>query len=394
MERFARLVLVDPAGTVLGALPPVRAEMPWWQEVSDVVPAVRAAYGLDVTVLRILGADQPDPHGGTVTYLAQYDGPAPSGLEPAVVDDAPQPHRLPYAVPGGPARSLAWARDVLGWPAARAHQQRTWNLSAIWRLDGPDGRTAWLKQVPPFFGHEGATLRWLNEAVPGAGPPLIAAGAEGRVLLAHVPGRDGYGAGPADLDAVAEVHHRIQRAAADAVDVLAAAGVPDRRGPRFATWVRAALVGHDVDALVPDLDDRLAALAACGLPDTLVHGDLHAGNARLREGAPPVVFDWGDSTLGHPALDALRLTGDLSPADREAVLDRWTDRWRALVPGADPRRAVALVQPLYPLCMAAVYATFLANIEPAEHPFHRRDVPDQLARVAARLAEERPTVSG
>jgi Ser/Thr protein kinase RdoA (MazF antagonist) len=193
---------------------------------------------------------------------------------------------------------------------------------------------------------------------------------------------------------VAEVHHRIQRAALGAVDGLAAAGVPDRRGPRFAAFVRGALAGHDLDALVPDLDARLGALADCGLPDTLVHGDLHAGNARLRDGAPPVVFDWGDSSLGHPAFDVLRLTGDLEPDDREAVVAAWANRWRAVVPGADPERAVALARPLAPLNGAAVYATFLANIEPAEHPYHRRDVPDSLAEVAAQLARERPTVGG
>jgi hypothetical protein len=394
VERSARLVLVDAAGTVFGALPPVKTAMPWWQEVSDVVPAVREAFGVDVTVLRILGADRPEPHGGTVTYLAQVDGPPPRGLAPAEVDPTPQPHRLPYAVPGGPDRTLAWARDVLDPPAVTAHQQRTWNLSAIWRLDGPDGPRAWLKQVPPFFRHEGAVLRWLGDAVPGAAPPLIAAGDEGRVLVAHVPGEDGYDAGAAAREAVAAVHHRIQVAAMPAVDTLARAGVPDRRGPKLAAWIRSALAGHDLDAVIPDLERRLAAVAACGLPDTLVHGDLHGGNARLRAGEPPVVFDWGDSSLGCPAVDIHRLTGDLDPDGRERMIAAWARRWRAVVPGADPERAVALVGPVYPLFLAAAYATFLANIEPAEQPYHRRDVPNSLADVAARLARERSTVGG
>ncbi len=293
-------MLVDAAGNLLGALPPVPVAMPYWQEVSDVVAAVRDAYGIDVTVLRLLEADRPAPHGGTVTYLAELDGPPPPGLRKVAEDRRPRPHplRLPYAEPGGPARSVAWARERLGWPAMTATQQRTWNLSAIWRLDGPDGRRAWLKQVPPFFGHEGAVLRWLDDALPGVAPHLIAAGDEGRLLLGDMPGADGYGAGVAQVAAIAAVQHRIQRRAVAATGELAAAGVPDRRGPRLGEWIRAELAGHEpaVDTVLPDLDARLAALAACGLPDTLVHGDLHAGNTRVGAG-PPVIFDWGDSSL-------------------------------------------------------------------------------------------------
>ena len=228
-------MLVDAAGDLLGALPPVPVAMPYWQEASDVVAAAREAYGIDVTVLRLLEADRPAPHGGTVTYLAQLDGPPPPDLREVAEDLRPRPHplRLPYAEPGGPARSLAWARERLGWPAMTAVQQRTWNLSAIWRLDGPDGRRVWLKQVPPFFDHEGAVLRWLDGALPGVAPHLIAAGDEGRVLLGDVPGVDGYDADVAQVQAIAAVHHRVQVRAAAANGELAAAGVPDRRGPRL-----------------------------------------------------------------------------------------------------------------------------------------------------------------
>ena len=57
MGRAVTLVLLDPAGAPLGALPPVDVEMPWWQEVSDVVAAVRARDGVDVQVLRLLDVD-------------------------------------------------------------------------------------------------------------------------------------------------------------------------------------------------------------------------------------------------------------------------------------------------------------------------------------------------
>ena len=58
--RTVALVLVDPSGALLGALPPVEFGTPWWQEVSEVVDAVAA----DVTVLRLLHGDRPAPPGG------------------------------------------------------------------------------------------------------------------------------------------------------------------------------------------------------------------------------------------------------------------------------------------------------------------------------------------
>ncbi len=403
-----RLVLVDGAGTPLGALPPFDRPDPWWQHVAAVVAEARARFGVRVAVLRLLHAERPEPPGGALTFLAELDGAPPPGLLPVDgLDLAPHPLRAPYAEPGGPARSLAWAAAALtgaGWSGVTATQIRTWNLSAIWRLDEcpPDGRgrdatgrprRAWLKQVPPFFQHEAAVLRWLGEAVPGAAPPLVAAGDEGRILLHDVPGEDGWNASPAEREAIAAVHHRIQLASLGAVDQLVAAGVPDRRGPLLGRWIRERLtawrpapgeVVPDVAALLAGMDARIAAGQECGLPDSLVHGDLHAGNARLG-GGPPVVIDWGDSTVGNPAADILRLADRLDRADEAALVGPWAARWRAAVPGCDPARAVRLWRPVAELYLAAVYAAFLAGIEPSEHPYHSGDVAPCLRRAADQM---------
>jgi hypothetical protein len=403
VDRTVRLVLVDGAGAPLGALPPFRATEPWWQEVAGVVAEARARFGVPVAVLRLLRAERPEPPGGVVTFLAEVDGAPPAGLAPVEgVDMSPHPLRAPYAEPGGPARSVAWATGVLagaGWSGVTATQVRTWNLSAIWRLDecvppgggGRRPRRAWLKQVPPFFRHEAAVLRWLGTAVPGAAPRLAAAGDEGRILLDDAPGADGWDAGPAEREAIVAVHHRIQVASLGAVGALAAGGVPDRRGPRLGRWVRDRLSAWrpapgeavpDVTALLADMDARIAAVQACGLPDTLVHGDLHAGNTRLG-GGPPVVIDWGDSTVGSPVADILRLTDGLAAAAAAPLIAGWAARWRGAVPGCDPERAVRLWRPVAELYLAAVYAAFLAGIEPSEHPYHAGDVAPCLRRAAA-----------
>lgn len=387
------LVLLDDTGVLLGALPPFTVPMPWWQEVSDVVAAVRARDGLDVQVLRLLdGAGDGRPAaGGRVTYLAQVCGRPAVAVEPADPDLSPHPRRAAYARPGAPAASVGWATDALaalGTPGAVAIQQRTWNLSAIWRLDAGGAPVAWLKQVPRFFGHEPAALSLVAGYAPGLVPPLLAAGDEGRMLLAHVPGEDRHDAGADVCARIAEAFHPVQARFAGRIDDLLGAGLPDGRLSAEPLRRVAEPYLDTVDGLrdlIAGLPRRLDAVAACGLPDTLVHGDLHPGNTRF-DGDRPVILDWGDATAGHPAHDILRLTGGLADADAAALIADWAARWRADAPGCDPERAVELMRPVAALRSAVVYAGFLAAIEPAEWPYHASDVPEQLgAAVAAAL---------
>jgi hypothetical protein len=304
------------------------------------------------------------------------------------VDLSPQPHRPAYAQPGGPAASIGWAvaaLDALGSPGAVAHQQRIWNLSAIWRLDAAGAPVAWLKQVPRFFWHEPAVLGLVSGVSPGLVPPLLAAGDEGRMLLAHVPGRDGYGAGAEVCAEIADEFHPVQVHFAGQVDELLATGMPDRR---LAVEPFAAAAAPFLDRieglreLIDGLPRRLAEIAACGLPDTLVHGDLHPGNTRIGSGSP-VIMDWGDSSVSHPAYDILRLTGDLPREQAAELTAAWALRWRTVAAGSDPVRAVELMRPLAALFGAVTYAGFLANIEPSEHPYHASDVPGSFVAAVA-----------
>jgi hypothetical protein len=383
--RTVTLVLLDATGAPLGALPPLDVTLPWWQQVDDVVPAVRARDGLDVQVLRLLHGDLPHPPGGHVTYLAQLAEPAQVGLRPAEVDLSPQPHRAAYAEPGGPAASIRWAvaaLEALGSPGATAIQNRTWNLSAIWRLDVAGAPVAWLKQVPRFFGHEAAVLGLISGVSPGLVPPLLAAGEAGRMLLAHVPGEDKHDADAGVCAVIAEEFHPGQTAFAGRVDELLATGMPDARlaVEPFARVAEPYLDKIDgLRALIDDLPRRLDEVAACDMPDTIVHGDLHPGNTRLDGAGTLVIMDWGDATAGQPARDILRLTEHLPPAEAEELTAAWALRWRVDVPGCDPLRAVELFRPVAELQASLAYAGFLANIEPAEHPYHADDVPGHLA---------------
>ncbi|MGW4498613.1 phosphotransferase family protein [Micromonospora sp. NPDC004336] len=389
-HRTVTLALVDAAGTPLGALPPFDVPSPWWQEVAPVVAEARRRYGVEVAVLRLLGGDDTGTVGGAVTYVGQVDEPPATPLTPAKMELSADPLRAPYAEPGGPARSLEWATGELrrlGRPVETVIQQRTWNLSAVWRLDGPGG-TAWLKQVPVFFRHEAVVLRWLGRAAPGKTSTLLADDGDGRMLLDHVPGEDRYGAPIEERLAMAADFHPVQvRSVADVAE-LVAAGVPDLRAPRLAGWIRDRLAGHDtspVESVLAGLPARLDEVGGCGLPETLVHGDLHPGNVRACEGRN-VVIDWGDAFVGHPAFDVLRLTEGLPADDAAPVLSEWCARWRADVPGCAPERAVELLRPVAALRMAAVYAMFLDGIEASERVYHATDVDACLKQAVSQVA--------
>lgn len=391
------LVLCTRSGELLGALPPYDVALPWWQEVGDVVAGAWERYGVQVTVLRLLGVGTAESgSGGPVAYLAETLDPVPVEIRPWPGADplADHPLRLPHARPGGPATDLAWADEVLaGRGAARtgpAVQQRTWNLSSLWRLPSTAGE-AWLKVVPPFFAHEGQMLLRLDAEHPGVVPVLL--GTDGpRMLLSHVPGGDNYHAGLPVLLGLVRTLVELQAEWSGRLDELLSLGAPDWRADALTTLADDA-VSRSADRLEPAtltalrllverLDRRFAAVGECGVPDTLVHGDYHPGNT-VGSTSRPVLLDWGDCGAGHALLDQAAFTARLTGAERAAVSAEWSRRWRAARPGCHPDRAAQLVRPVAALRQAVVYWSFLDQIEPSERVYHEGDPADWLRRAAA-----------
>ncbi|HEY5434898.1 MAG TPA: aminoglycoside phosphotransferase family protein [Candidatus Limnocylindrales bacterium] len=417
-ERRASVVLVARDGTVLGRLPEFPVATPWWQEAQPVVQGVRDRFGLEIVVLRLLDTELPHPQGGGVTYLAEPRGHVPPDIALRLVpfdghlDE--QPLRLGWATPGGPAADLAWAEGVLRRRrlerVGHAEQLRSWNLSSIWRLPLREG-AAWLKVVPPFFAHEGDILRRLQ----GGPVPRLLGHDRGRILLADIAGSDRYDAGLDELLEMVSLLVDLQVAWIGRTDQLRSIDLPDWRGPRLtsgiadvverqgATLPAAVLAG--LDAFVAGLPARFDAIAACDLPDTIVHGDFHPGNVRgggdLRgdEGAGAgnhalTLLDWGDCGIGNPLLD-LSAFLDRAPAEaRATVRDHWTDAWRRHRPGSDPVEAMRLVAPVAAARQALIYQHFLDHIEPTERRYHDADVPEWLARTAALVAGTTPSGAG
>jgi aminoglycoside phosphotransferase (APT) family kinase protein len=408
VPRLATLVLADPAGRVVGALPETAVDVGWWPEAWPLVDAARERHGFDVTVLRLLDApDSPVPAHGRVAYLAVTSREPRTGtLRPLAPDDPlrllaeeDHPRRASWARPGGVAATLQRADaalDAAGRPrTGPARQVKTWNLSSVHTVPTADG-TVWCKSVPAPLAHEGAVVRALADLAPGLAPPLVATWAEpggaATVLLDAASGEPLWDAPTPLLERLATRWVDAQVATAAHLDALARAGVPDRRADPLLAVVQDLASRPDVRADLSDAEleglDRLVAalpgllgrLTACGLPDTLVHGDLHPGNW-VGDGERQVLLDWGDSVLGSPAFDAHTLALRVPAASRPAVVRAWAAAWSRHHPDADPVRALDLAAPVAALRAAAGYRGFLDAIERTERRYHDRD-PAAMIRLA------------
>ncbi|MGZ8562587.1 MAG: phosphotransferase family protein [Candidatus Limnocylindria bacterium] len=369
-------------------MPPFPVETPWWQEAESVVKAAREHHAIDVTVLRLLETELRAPPGGTVTYLAEVARRVTAETWHGTLDD--HPLRMAWARPGGPAADVLWAESQLAARGLRrmgpAQQVRSWNLSSLWRLP-VEGQNAWLKVVPPFFMHEGPML----ERLQGGQVPTLIARDGPRLLLAEIPGDDLYRAPLPRLLDMVTLLVGVQGGWLDRTDELLALGLPDWRAPALAPAIARLVerVGPQLttddritlDTFVIGLADRFARLAACGVADTLVHGDFHPGNFR-GDDTTLILLDWGDCGVGHPLLDEPAFL-DRVPADAvETVRRHWHAAWAHAIPASDPDRASQLLRPVAAARQAVIYQEFLDGIEPSERPYHASDPAEWLKRTS------------
>ncbi|WP_405364778.1 phosphotransferase family protein [Kitasatospora sp. NBC_00039] len=379
----------------------------WWSAAAPVVERLSEELGVPVVVLRLAEvAEGGGGHGGHVVYHVEALE-RPAGLVPrqAGPDTAallgPAERRAGWATPAGLRESFDWAEQALdraGRPATgRAEQIRTWNLSGLFRYRTATGGDAWLKATNPTFNaREGDVIALFGSVDPTLVPPVLGSDPErGRLLLDHVPGEDCWGP---SAEEVADVVPRLvaAQAALAADGRAAAAGLRDRTLPtlvlqvndvldRLAADPGPELTAGELDAaraLAARLPALVAQLAACGLPETLVHGDFHPGNWRS-DGTRSVVVDYADSCLGHPALDGLRPRQYVDDERWAQAAEVWARAWREHVPGSSPERALELVEPLYHLAYAVRYQEFLDHIEASERPYHEGDPVSELRAALA-----------
>ncbi|MFC6594797.1 aminoglycoside phosphotransferase family protein [Kitasatospora paranensis] len=396
-DSAARTVtaVVTLDGERLGQVGPFPVPTARWQDVAPVARELEQRLEVPVLVLRLVGASGGEGcSGGHVVYHAEAVQRPELPLADGTVQLTEDPLRAAWARADGLRAALDWAGATLrvaGRPATGPVEQlRTWNLSGLVRIPTADG-PVWLKTTPPFGADEAGPIA-LIASVDGGLVPTVLGSAPGQLLLDHVPGVDCWGL-PDDamLGAVARTVAAQARLAG-----VTDHGLRDGSPHRLAEQV--ALLLPRIDALTADertaaqrlldrLPDRIAALEACGLPETLVHGDFHPGNWRA-DGERTVVVDFSDAHHGHPAFDGLRPRAFLRPERWADVRAVWAGAWSAAVPGSDPLRALDLARPLMHLAYAVRYQEFLDGIELSERVYHEDDPADEVRRALAAAAQD------
>ncbi|MEV5966108.1 phosphotransferase, partial [Kribbella sp. NPDC051952] len=153
-------------------------------------------------------------------------------------------------------------------------------------------------------------------------------------------------------------HARLQRSYVDQTDRLFEFSCVDRRLAVLADELDRILGPNPAtDRLEPEeraglprraeqLREAITELAAIGVPETLLHGDLHPRNVAVRDGQV-LAFDWTDGSVSHPFLDLITFVEERSPHSMDPrVTDAYLAEWEEYASPADLRRALELAEEL------------------------------------------------
>ena len=291
-----------------------------------------------------------------------------------------------------------WIAEVLGGlgvdvVALEQVLLRPW--STVWRARGSDGVDYWAKQNCEHQTFEARLLQVLDELSPDRVIPVVGIDAvrglhlvpdQGRVLAETIA--------PDDVDAWCRVVAHamsLQRDLAGAEDRLVAAGITTMRTAEAADYVsvRTELLNElpvgdprrlsDDDAsalkaLGPTVTEWVERLAVLGLPEALVHNDLHANNVFVAPDGRLRFFDFGDAVLAHP-LSALmiplnvlahRFEAASDDARLRKVADAGLEVWGDLVPVAELRSALPVALQLGRLGRAESWLRVCATLTDEE----------------------------
>lgn len=383
-----------------GGLTLPRASSDGILETPQLLTALRDLVALDAVMLRPVQTWPAEPEKGQdrmrlYVLEAQTDGPLPEGahwlgidaLVPLIYSEKPtlttilneDAHsdlvsalRPDWAVRG-------WFGEVRDWlgaeltrlgrkPLGNPEQLRIWGLSAVLR-QRTDGDDIYFKAAAKHFIAEPRITAAVADLFPDLTPEVLALEpTKGWLLLAPFRGEE---LDETQLEKKAEVMRRfsiLQLKSVAQKDALIAAGCADRGLTNLreaVPWLlRESLELHLLTqaererllTLEPRILEQLDDLAACGLPETLLHGDLHFGNVVV-EDERITIFDWTDTCWSHPFFD-LTLQNKWRESDASvwtALSEAYLEPWLTRYDERSVRRALELAESLSPLFYAQSY---------------------------------------
>lgn len=315
-----------------------------------------------------LSLAQPEHRPLIEVYLAEME----SGSVPV--------NRPAWSRPGWFEEAAAWMESELarcGYSQlGPVEQANSWCLSCVLRVPTEEGDIYFKVAADlPLFVNEPAVVAGLAALFPDNIPAPLSMDLGRRwMLLADFgpPVDDGP-----SLEARIEMLRlfaQIQIAAAAHLPDLTAMGCFDRRLDKLAVQVDALL--NDAGALAglteaeleqfksatPRLKAMCAELADFGIPETLVHGDLHLGNAAYENGRM-LFFDWTDACIAHPFLDMISIFDEKDEAVQHQLRDAYLALWTDYGSMAQLRQAWALAERLSALHQAVSYQFIMPNLE-------------------------------
>jgi aminoglycoside phosphotransferase (APT) family kinase protein len=370
---------------------------------ADALTVVEALLGTTIEPIRLTWLPDEGWHSGTIVVEAEPLAIAPAGtrwrdptgaiesLEPAEARSVvrrrvqrrggpPPPKEPPYARSGWFARPSAWMVERLAdaglpvtEPPALAYQGP---MGCVLRARS-NGQSTYLKWPTPAFAHEAAITHALSRSAPEAVPAVIATEpAENWLLMHDHRGRPVEDEPPDSWIEALRHHAALQRASVAWAHEIPAAGGQTRSLERLAGEIPGMLDYEDLGgrlapevrdawiAALPTLLDACARLDAVGIPDTLVHGDLHPGNIVVTPDDRYVVVDWSDAAISNPFVDlATYLTRTKDRDLRGRLLDAYVEVWDGAADRARLETAAALAMTVGCLYQVHTYQALDAALD-------------------------------
>jgi hypothetical protein len=194
----------------------------------------------------------------------------------------------------------------------------------------------------PLFVNEAVVTKALAEMFPGYVPDVVALNSQNNWMIMEDFGPVvSHEASLADRLEILRQFARIQRESVDKTEQLIALGLCDRRLEWMLNEIEPFLNKPKIaDSVTAEEAEKLRALAQplvalCrklyeyGVPDTIIHGDLHGSNVARNEKEPGklLFFDWTDAAVSHPFFDMLLIYICKDPAEQEAMRDLYLAQW-------------------------------------------------------------------